>query len=51
MARLPTIRKHKSLSMNSPGNPKSMRASRYQKNIADVNASSENLGELKYFII
>ncbi|XP_049540667.1 potassium voltage-gated channel subfamily KQT member 2-like isoform X14 [Anopheles darlingi] len=49
VARLPTIRRHKSQSLHSPGNPKppsggSGRAGRCPR-MTDINASSENLDE------
>uniref|UniRef100_A0A2M3ZKN1 Putative potassium voltage-gated channel subfamily protein kqt member 5 n=1 Tax=Anopheles braziliensis TaxID=58242 RepID=A0A2M3ZKN1_9DIPT len=49
VARLPTIRRHKSQSLHSPGNPKppsggSGRAGRCPR-MTDINASSENLGK------
>uniref|UniRef100_A0A182M5D6 Uncharacterized protein n=1 Tax=Anopheles culicifacies TaxID=139723 RepID=A0A182M5D6_9DIPT len=49
VARLPTIRRHKSQSLHSPGNPKppsggSGRTGRCPR-VTDINASSENLGK------
>lgn len=51
VARLPTIRRHKSQSLHSPGNPKppsggSGRTGRCPR-VTDINASSENLGKCK----
>ncbi|XP_049540659.1 potassium voltage-gated channel subfamily KQT member 2-like isoform X7 [Anopheles darlingi] len=51
VARLPTIRRHKSQSLHSPGNPKppsggSGRAGRCPR-MTDINASSENLGAIE----
>ncbi|KAI9578040.1 hypothetical protein GQX74_013934 [Glossina fuscipes] len=54
VARLPTIRRHKSPSIQSPGGdvivktsmPSSTRASRYARPVRDMNQSVENLGEL-----
>lgn len=57
VARLPTIRRHKSQTIQTPGGgdgtgmskpPGSSRAStRYTRTIRDINASVENLGKLK----
>lgn len=48
VARLPTIRRHKSQSLHSPGNLKptggSQRGRNNQRNINEINNSSENLG-------
>ncbi|KAL9700276.1 hypothetical protein quinque_003717 [Culex quinquefasciatus] len=52
VARLPTIRRHKSQSLHSPGNAKppsgSGRSGRCPR-VTDINASSENLGEWSLF--
>lgn len=48
MARLPTIRRHKSQSLHSPaGKPPAvvMRGRSIQRTMAEMNVSAENLGE------
>ncbi|XP_059615842.1 potassium voltage-gated channel subfamily KQT member 1-like isoform X9 [Phlebotomus argentipes] len=50
VARLPTIRRHKSQSLHSPGNPKpptgaSSRSARGPRSMGEANASAENLDE------